>query len=160
MRYNLESDYLVFTTGVFILDLNLKYKTIKAWSIRLSKQYLHTCVCIWVHACTCVLSQVPLSMGFPRNEYWSELLFPPPGDWIHVSCIVGRFSITSVIREASFCTWPVHNSLSLWECKGWNRFSYQWNGLGICFWTASFKLPEGTNLGPVSFSVGSCPSGP
>ena len=23
---------------------------------------------------------VPLSMGFPRQEYWSGLLFPPPGD--------------------------------------------------------------------------------
>ena len=24
--------------------------------------------------------QVPLSMGFPRQEYWSVLLFPTPGD--------------------------------------------------------------------------------
>ena len=24
--------------------------------------------------------QVPLSMGFPRQEYWSELSFPPPED--------------------------------------------------------------------------------
>ena len=24
--------------------------------------------------------QAPLSMGFPRQEYWSELPFPPPGD--------------------------------------------------------------------------------
>ena len=24
--------------------------------------------------------QVPLSMEFPRQEYWSGLLFPPPGD--------------------------------------------------------------------------------
>ena len=24
--------------------------------------------------------QVPLSMGFSRQEYWSGLLFPPPGD--------------------------------------------------------------------------------
>ena len=27
-----------------------------------------------------VASQMPLSMGFFRHEYWSELLFPPPGD--------------------------------------------------------------------------------
>ena len=25
--------------------------------------------------------QAPLSMGFPRHEYWSELPFPPPGDF-------------------------------------------------------------------------------
>ena len=24
--------------------------------------------------------QAPLSMGFPRQEYWSELPFPSPGD--------------------------------------------------------------------------------
>ena len=43
--------------------------------------------------CACVLShvhlfvtpqtvarQAPLSIGFPRQEYWSKLPFPPPGD--------------------------------------------------------------------------------
>ena len=29
----------------------------------------------WTVAC-----QVPLSMGFPRQEYWSGFPFPPPGD--------------------------------------------------------------------------------
>ena len=29
----------------------------------------------WTVAC-----QVPLSMGFPREEYWSGLPSPPPGD--------------------------------------------------------------------------------
>ena len=29
----------------------------------------------WTVAC-----QVPLSMGFSRQEYWSELPCPPPGD--------------------------------------------------------------------------------
>ena len=45
------------------------------------------------YVCVCVLSRVrlfatprtvahqaPLSMGFPRQEYWSGLRFPPPGD--------------------------------------------------------------------------------
>ena len=27
-----------------------------------------------------VARQAPLSMEFSRQEYWSELLFPPPGD--------------------------------------------------------------------------------
>ena len=27
-----------------------------------------------------VAHQAPLSMGFPRQEYWNGLLFPPPGD--------------------------------------------------------------------------------
>ena len=29
----------------------------------------------WTVAC-----QAPLSMGFPRQEYWGGLLFPSPGD--------------------------------------------------------------------------------
>ena len=29
----------------------------------------------WTVAC-----QAPLSMGFPRQEYWSEVPFPTPGD--------------------------------------------------------------------------------
>ena len=27
--------------------------------------------------------QAPLSMGFPRQEYWSGLPFPPPGDLLN-----------------------------------------------------------------------------
>ena len=27
-----------------------------------------------------VARQAPLSMGFPRQEYWNGLQFPPPGD--------------------------------------------------------------------------------
>ena len=34
-----------------------------------------TLVTPWTVAC-----QSPLSMGFPRQEYWSGLLFPSPGD--------------------------------------------------------------------------------
>ena len=30
----------------------------------------------WTVAC-----QAPLSMGFSQQEYWSGLLFPPPGDF-------------------------------------------------------------------------------
>ena len=30
---------------------------------------------LWTIAC-----QAPLSMGFSRQEYWSGLLCPPPGD--------------------------------------------------------------------------------
>ena len=51
------------------------------------------CVCLCVRTHTCGLShvqffvtpwtvapQAPLSMGFPRQEYWSGLSFPSPGD--------------------------------------------------------------------------------
>ena len=37
-----------------------------------------TLVIPWTLAC-----QAPLSMGFSREEYWSGLLFPSPGDLPH-----------------------------------------------------------------------------
>ena len=36
------------------------------------------CVTPWT-----ISSQAPLAMGFPRQEYWSGLPFPPPGDLPH-----------------------------------------------------------------------------
>ena len=72
--------------------------------------------------CTCMLSparllvtprtaahQAPLSMGFSRQEYWSGLPFPPPGDLpdprieptsLMSSAFVGRFFNTSATWEA------------------------------------------------------------
>ena len=35
------------------------------------------CCCLQPHGLDC---QAPLSMGFPRQEYWSGLPSPPPGD--------------------------------------------------------------------------------
>ena len=37
--------------------------------------------CVWLFATTRTIGhQTPLSMGFPRQEYWSGLPFPSPGD--------------------------------------------------------------------------------
>ena len=46
------------------------------------------CVCVCVRAQSCltlcdpwtITCQAPLSVEFSRQEYWSELPFPPPGD--------------------------------------------------------------------------------
>ena len=48
------------------------------------------CVCVRVRVQCSVVSdsvtpqtvscQAPLSMGFPKQEYWNQLPFPPPGD--------------------------------------------------------------------------------
>ena len=76
------------------------------------------CVCV----CVCVLSHVqlfatpwtvahytPLSMGFPRQEYWSRLPFPTPEDLpkpkieptsLASPALAGRFFITSATWEA------------------------------------------------------------
>ena len=41
--------------------------------------YLLSCVQLFATLWT-VAHQTPLSMGFPRQEYWNGLPCPPPGD--------------------------------------------------------------------------------
>ena len=72
----------------------------------------YVCVCmlshVWLFATTwTVTHQVPLSMGFPRQEYWRRLLFPSQGDLPDpgteltslVSCIGRRFFTCWITRE-------------------------------------------------------------
>ena len=84
------------------------------------------CVCARTHAhtCTCVLScsvvsdsvtpwtvahQVPVSMEFPRQEYWNGSPFPLPGDLLDpgvkpvspaTPALAGRFFYHSTMWEA------------------------------------------------------------
>ena len=69
----------------------------------------------WTVAC-----QVPLSMGFPRQEYWSALPFPPPGDLpnpgietvpLGSPALAGRLFTTSATWEAPFWTLTKGNIL-------------------------------------------------
>ena len=61
----------------------------------------------WAVAC-----QAPLSMGFSRQEYWSGLPFPSPGDhpdpgiefmFLASLVLAGGFLTTSVAWEAPVC---------------------------------------------------------
>ena len=76
------------------------------------------CVCVMLSCFSCVRlcatlwtvsHQAPLSMGFSRQQYWSGLPFPPPGDLpdpgIKPSSqasptLAGRFFTTSTTWEA------------------------------------------------------------
>ena len=69
-----------------------------------SLQSVQLFVTPWTLAC-----QAPLSPGFPRQEYWSGLLFPPPGDLPYPGIIpeslvspalASRFFTTSASWEA------------------------------------------------------------
>ena len=67
---------------------------------------LVTKLCLTLETPWTVACQAPLSMGFSRQEYWSGLPFPSPGDfsqprnWTRVSCIAGRFFTNWATREA------------------------------------------------------------
>ena len=67
--------------------------------------HVHRFVILWI-----VAHQAPLSMGFSRQEYWSGLSFPSPGDLpnprikrtsLMSSALIGRFLTTSP-------TWGAH----------------------------------------------------
>ena len=54
----------------------------------------------WTVAC-----QTSLSMGFPRQEYWSGLLFPPPGDLSHPG-IETASPVSPALTDRFFTTEP------------------------------------------------------
>ena len=65
-----------------------------------------------------ITHQAPLSMGFSRQEYWSGLPFPPPGDppdpgikpgFLMSSALAGWFFITSDTWEV--CLMCIINNL-------------------------------------------------
>ena len=55
---------------------------------------------LWVIAC-----QAPLSMGFPRQEYWSGLPCPAPGD-LHDPGIKPAFLVSAALAGELFTTPP------------------------------------------------------
>ena len=81
---------------------------------------IYVCVCVYVHAkslqsCPTLCNpmdyspQAPLSMGFSRQEYWSGLPCPPPGDLpdpgikpisLMFPALAGRFFTASAAWEA------------------------------------------------------------
>ena len=63
----------------------------------------------WTVAC-----QAPLSMGFSRQEYWSGLLFPPPGD-LPETC-VSQVSCTGRWALYYWDTWEVPMYTCYYTC--------------------------------------------
>ena len=49
-----------------------------------------------------VAYQAPLSIGFPRREYWSGLLVPPPGDLLGP----GIKAVSTALASVFFTTEP------------------------------------------------------
>ena len=58
--------------------------------------------------------QVPLSMGFPRQEYWSGLSFPSPGDLPNTGIEARSLALQESPSE------PPGKSLVKWHTHNWN----------------------------------------
>ena len=74
--------------------------------------------------------QAPLSMGFSRQEDWSGLPFPPPGDQepamepemesASFMPPAGR-QVLTLVPKISFTDWCIVQKRIWWEHGGWNR---------------------------------------
>ena len=63
----------------------------------------------------CEACQVPLSIGFSRQEYWSDFLFPPPG-YLPNPGVETTFLISLALAGIFFttsATWGVHKIYEL-----------------------------------------------
>ena len=103
--------------------------------------YLCVCACwslsrVWLYA----TPWTPLSMGFPRQEYWSVLPFSSPGDLPGiepcVSYIAGRLSIIWATREAPKFSSPV-KVLVFW-CLLWMPYTFN---RYFSFWLVKIHTP-------------------
>ena len=74
-----------------------------------------------------VTRQVPLSMGFSRQEYWSGLLFPPPGNLPHPG--IKPVSLHWQVDSLS----PVPPGKPIYLAVGYNCKVLCWHVLGTLF---------------------------
>ena len=87
-----------------------------------------------------VAHQAPLSKGFPRQEYWSGLPFPAPGDLPDPGikpespALAGGF-FTCVTCEAHFSCLILHSAFkAMAEChdEGYSDLSLNFNSNSYC----------------------------
>ena len=92
-------------------------------------------VTLWTVAC-----QAPLSLGFSRQEYWSRLPFPPPGD------------LPNPGIEPTFL-------MSLALAGGFFTTSATWEAQVLCYFDFrdSFGFPKNVSLGKKNSFISSYP---
>ena len=82
-----EESQFVLNKSLFISFLGLFYTSDPLLCLYEMPKCLNLCVVVWslshvrLFATPWTLAhQAPLSMGFPKQEHWSGMLFPSPGD--------------------------------------------------------------------------------
>ena len=106
------------------------------------------CLTLWDPMEYSPSGQVPLSMGFSRQEYWSELSFPSPGDLsdpeieLAFPALPGKIntvlsgalaeSVTGASPEPGCCT----ASLTQRPLSAWGALAFPWGGplYALCPW--------------------------
>ena len=104
--------YGISTLSLFLQQWGKKITLLLQILISYSVTYCLICVCmlssVWLSVTPRTVDhQSPLSMGFPRQEYWREFPFPTPEDF-PVPGIKLRSSVTPALLGEFFChctTW-------------------------------------------------------
>ena len=98
----MQNEHIIITTRANSLHLQLMTPRIASVLSHFSRVRL--CATPWT-----VAHQAPLSMGFSRQEYWSGLPCPPPGDlpdpgieprFLTSPALAGEFFTTNATWEA------------------------------------------------------------
>ena len=121
-------------------------------TVRRVGPYLHMCMRtqllsrVWLLTTSWpVAHQAPLSLGFPRQEYWSGLPFPSPGD-LPTPGIEPASLASPVLAGRLFTSAPLGNPLAPWP--GINPEPLALEG-GLNYWTAR-EVPTSLGLHSVS----------
>ena len=104
-----------------------------------------SCLTLWT-----VAHQAPLSMGFSKQEYWSRLPFPPPGDLPHP----GIKPVSPALAGGVFIPEPpgkLHNDAhkSLCICPNPQHMKHwEWTLMGMMQsgWDSQFYCKPKTSL--------------
>ena len=75
-----EEDTFLPPEGTAVFTKEGKLSRLRLWAARGSLLSMRCAVFSRQSCPTLCDPMVPLSMGFPRQEYWSELPFPSPGN--------------------------------------------------------------------------------
>ena len=82
------------------------------------------CVCFITQSCSTlydsqtVVCQAPLSMGFFKQEYWTGLPFPPPGD-LPKPGIETTSPVSPALAGRFFTCWAISEKKYYQEMRGW-----------------------------------------
>ena len=92
--YRSHPKYMEKVTNISSIYTSYTEYTVKEKKRRGKTDCHPECVCMLSHVVLFVACQAPLSMEFSRQEYWSGLLLPTPGDFLtqgsnpHLLCLL------------------------------------------------------------------------
>ena len=136
------------------LDVESNSSGQQTWATDIPSVCVCVCVCVCMLSCVwlsvtpqTVAHQAPLSMVFSRQEYWSGLLFPSPGDLPDpeinpASLALQVDSLPQLTYNFILLEWRDH-------VTPYSTFSFKFQVLHICWWlSVMIFLMVGSLLSP------------